>query len=199
MLNFESIKSKATKLYNLTKSSNDNEASNAKNKLELLLMKYNLAIEDVVVDSITELKYFKVETLDHFEVLTQVAMKSLNTDRPSEYGLVYDRTSYSASMKLTEIEYIYVNMYYDFYINLFMEDYFNFVMYIKNEVTAIRLNISHFKMAFFMKHKLFNNKPKIEETEPVETPFSELEIHAIHYIASCIQDSDNFHPHKMLS
>lgn len=184
-LDIDSIKSKATKLYNLSKSSNEHEASNAKDKLGLLLIKYNVRLEEVVIDSITIDKEFDVEDHDLFELMIQVVMKILCTDNPSERNMMYYKQYQKVSIKLTDMEYVYVKIYYDHYKKLFIEDLYEFLNIYINRFHTIKVNKKHFKMAFYIKHKLFADIPPKEDVP--QMTMNEQAI--IELLMTCIQSS----------
>jgi hypothetical protein len=184
-MDIDSIKSKATKLYNLSKSSNEHEASNAKDKLGLLLIKYNVRLEEVVVDSITIDKEFEVEDQDLFELLIQVVMKILCTDNPSERNMMFYKQYQKVTIKLTDIEYVSIKIYYDHYKKLFNEDFYEFLNIHINRLSTLKPNRGHFKIAFYIKHKLFADIPPKEDAP--ELTMREQQI--IEFLMTCIQSS----------
>jgi len=131
MDNFESIKEKILKVYELVKRGVDGEQSAAQKRLDTLLEKYNITLEDILSEEKKEYRFKKGHHHDK-SILFQCLAKFTTQDTYTKYH----RKGY-IDVELTKVEYLDLSEALEFYKKLY------------------RKEIKTFLSAFIYKHNIF--------------------------------------------
>lgn len=151
----DDIRKKILKVYALAKWGEAGEMEAAKERLEKLLLKHGITIDDVVDEDKAEYKFSLPRKKSERTIFTQVMLKVLDMD---SVEVSYNHTKSTMFVKLTKTQYIEIVAMYDFYIRAFRKD--------------VQSLLDDYAEAFVLKNDLY---PRKKNTEKKDAALSEKE------------------------